>query len=440
MRFWALALALGLMAVCQNPALAQTVSVTVDLASNLGTVPVDFVGFSTELKDYSAGIYSPSNQSLISLLRLLGQNGVMRVGGSTADAVPPWPVSQQTADDAAAFLAALGPGWRLIYGLNGAVNDPNYAVTTAGYLINAFGPKVAFQVWNEPNLNAPGGEGGWLATFNAYHGAIEEQYGRVDGAGPDTSQLLDGLWPGDTDVGWSGFQYFTTHYYWPVSCAPLPTLPSAQTILDSAKLRTGIRWSLDEFGIICGGGDPTINGSLIAATYYLKLAQSALAGGWVHLMPHNVVVPETWDDGSTRPGYYNQFVLQPDGSYAPSPMFYGEYLFAKLLGRRMLSAAVQDYGHAAVVVATLNETGNAGVLVTNTNPAHAFRVRLGQSRSWSTAEVLVLSGSGCGDRKPLLGGAAIGAGGTWIGHWQQLVRGQTVTVPPCGAALVDIRQ
>lgn len=423
-----------------SPALSQTVSITADLTSDLGTIPSDFVGFSTELEDYSAGIYNPGNRSLIGLLRSFGPNGVMRVGGWSADAVPPWPVSQQIADDVAAFLAALGPGWRLIYGLNGAVNQPDYAVTTAGYLISALGPKVTFQAWNEPNLDAPGGEQTWLATFHAYHDAIEKQYGYVQWGAPDTSQFLDETWPGDTGIGWGGFEYLTTHYYWPASCAPLPNLPSARTILASGELPYSPGWSLDEFGIICGGGDATINGSLVAATYYLKLAQSALTGGWLHLMPHNVVVPEIWGDGSFRPGYYNQFVLQPDGGYAPSPMFYGEYLFSRVLGRRMLSAAVQDYSHAAVVIATMNETGNAGVLVTNANPDRAFRVRPGQSAPWSTAETLALSGSACNDRDPLLGGAPIDEGGSWEGAWQQLSRGQTVTVPPCGAVLVEIRQ
>lgn len=435
------AAAIAALLLTTSHALAQTVSINVDLTSDLGTIPVDFIGFSTELEDYSAGIYNPDNRSLISLLRLLGTNGIMRVGGGSADTLPPWPVNQQMADDAAAFLTALGGGWSLIYGLNGAINDPSYAVTTSGYLINGVGQKVTFQVWNEPNLNAPGGERTWLATLNAYHDAVERQYGHVKWAAPDTSQFLDESWPGDTSIGWGGLEFLTTHYYWPGSCAPLSSLPSARAILDSAILPYSPGWSLDEFGIICGGGDATINGSLVAATYYLELAQSALTGGWLHLMPHNVLVPETWDDGLTRPAYYNQFVQQPDGGYAPSPMFYGEFMFSRLLGQRVLAwSTPQNYSRVAAITATLNAAGNASILVTNISPSQAFDVQPDQSQPWSIAETLALSGSGCSDRNPLLGGAAIGEGGSWTGTWQQLSRGQTVTAPPCGAVLIEIQQ
>lgn len=440
MRLRPLVLALGLLTISPGEAGTHTIFVSADLASDIGTIPRDFVGFSTELEDYAAGIYIPGNISLINLLRLLGPNGVMRVGGWSADANPPLPVSQQMAFDAAAFLSQVGPGWKLLYGLDGGVNDPNYAVETAGYLLNAFGAGVAFQVWNEPNLDTPGGETAWLTTFNSYHDAVTAAYGPVDWGAADSSQLLAESWPDDTVIGRGGFAYFTTHYYWATSCAPLARLPSATTILTSATLPARPGWSIDEFGIICNGGDRTINGGLIAATYYLKFAAAAVANGWVGLLPHNVLIPETWDDGTTRPAWYNQFVKRSDGGYAPSPMFYAEVLFAQLLGQTVLSVSTpQDYSQVAAITATLNAAGNANILVTNINPRQSFEVRPDQSAPWSTAAVLTLSGQGCADRNPTLGGAPIDEGGTWAGTWWQLSHGQTVTVSPCGAALIEIQ-
>ncbi|MBV8736451.1 MAG: hypothetical protein JO007_04175, partial [Alphaproteobacteria bacterium] len=155
-----------------SPAEAQTVRVRAQLTSPGLVIPENFIGFSSEIEDFVGGIYSANNTSLIGLLGLLGPNGVMRIGGGTEEDVPADPLTQDVANDAAAFLNALGSGWTLLYGLADAVNDPSLAVQHAGYLLNALGRnRVAFQIGNEPNLNL-GSEGAWLNVFTSYYQAL----------------------------------------------------------------------------------------------------------------------------------------------------------------------------------------------------------------------------------------------------------------------------
>ena len=436
-----LLLSIMLAVVLSVPALAQTITIKADPNNPGAMIPANFIGFSGEVEDFVGGIYSASNTSLVGILQLLGPNGVMRIGGGTEADVPPDPLTPQIANNAAGFLSALGPGWTLLYGLPDGVNDPGLAVQHAGFLLNAFGKgQVAFQFGNEPNLHYQDNEQAWLDVVSSYYSALTATYGALNYGAPDTSQLLDLNWPNDTPIGGGGFQFLTTHKYWPYACNPLPSFPSAKSILDDAQVPSLPGWSLTEFGIICDGGDPRITNRLIAATYYLRLAQSAAAGGWVGIMPHNVVIPELWGDGKTRPAYYNQFIVQPDGGYAPTPMFYGMYLFAQIVGQQIIPVSTgADYGRVASITATLSPNSNANILVANINPRRGFYVKPDQTRPWSSANVFVLSGINCADPAPVLNGYPIGEGGSWGGSVATLNQGQSVFVPSCGATLIEIQ-
>ena len=178
-----------------------------------------------------------NNTSLISLLQLLGPNGVMRVGGDGEESMPPNLLTQEAANDTAGFLNQLGPGWSLLYGLPDDGNTSD-AVQQAGYLLNALGSgRVAFQVSNEPDLHYRGNEQAWLNIFNSEYSALTAAYGPLNYGAPDTSQLQDLSRPQDTPLGESGFQRLTTHKYWPYACNPLPYFPSANSILDDARSR-----------------------------------------------------------------------------------------------------------------------------------------------------------------------------------------------------------
>jgi hypothetical protein len=457
------------------PAQAQTtptISVMAQLGSYSVTVPSNFIGFSAEEYDVAYGqIYTPNNTSLISLLQWLGPNGVMRVGGGSSDDVPPDPITQVEISQLGGFVQALGSGWNIIYGLNAAANDPNLAVTQAGYLLNALpSNRVAFQVGNEPDLlynsdsstsgvntrvssgavPGMGNEQAWLNVFNRYYQALTGAYGQLNYGAPDTSSTFGYLsWPNDTVLGYGGFQYLTVHKYTlPYGCNyGQGGVPTVQSMFADANEPSNPGWSITEFGIICDGGLNGVTNWLIAATYYLELAQTTAAGGWAGIMPHNAVVPELWGDGLTRPSYYNQFVVQPDGGYAPQGMFYGMAMFARIVGQTTIGVqasvgqqTLQNFNSVAAITATANESGNANILVTNINPGmRGFNVKPDENASWTYANVLVLSGNNCADPEPVLNGQPIGEGGAWGGSLTSIGRGDTVFVGACGAALIEIQ-
>jgi hypothetical protein len=437
-----LLLIIMLAVVLSVPALAQTITIKADPNNPGAVIPADFIGFSGEVEDFVGGIYSGSNASLIGILQLLGPNGVMRIGGGTEADVPPDPLTPQIASNAAGFLSALGPGWSLLYGLDNAVNDSSLAVQQAGYLLNAF-PRgqVAFQAANEPDLFYDGNEQLWLSVFNDYSSAIIAAYGSgVNFGAPDATGFHDLSWPCDTILGCGGFQYLTTHKY-SLGCNPLSSWPSVATVLnDAAAIPYIPGLSVTEWGIICDGGMQGITDRLIAATYYLRFAMSAVVNGYAGIMPHNVVIPELWGDGKTRPAYYNQFIVQPDGGYAPTPMFYGMYLFARIVGQQTIPVSTgADYSRVASIIATLSPNSNANILVANINPRRGFYVKPDQTRPWSSANVFVLSGINCADPAPVLNGYPIGEGGSWGGSVATLNQGQSVFVPSCGATLIEIQ-
>ena len=418
---------------------ASTVAtVTADQGKKGPTIPKNFVGFSVETQDVIGHtIFTPANTSLINLISYwLGQNGVWRIGGDSGDTNPVPALTQEIANDAGAFISAIGPGWRSIYGLDSLIDDTNIAVTQASYLVNAYHiKKIAFQVGNEPDLLFESEEN-WASIFNMYYAALVMAFPNINFGGPDTASLSNLPWIDATIPGASGVQYVTAHKY-TLGCAPQPSLTAAQVLAD-ATVASNPGVTLAEFGIICGGGQQGITDRLMAATYYLELAQSAFSAGFMGILPHNVLTPYHWEDGTFRVAYYNQFVQQSDGGYSPAPMFYGMLLFQALEGQRSIATTSSNLDQLASVTATLGPNGNANILIVNGDTLHRITLKPKQTHSWSTALVYLLSGNSCTDPNPVLNGYPIGEGGTWAGSAQVLISGQTISIPACGSALVEI--
>src|SRR5262245_30352565 len=133
----------------------------------------DFVGLSYETAILAAGDYfTPDNASVLGLIRRLGANGVLRIGGNTSErtvwrgegapTAPAAPgsfvITPASIDRLAATLRILG--WKLVYGLNLARGTPEEAAAEAAYVARAVGDGlIAFQIGNEPD-----GFGRWTAV------------------------------------------------------------------------------------------------------------------------------------------------------------------------------------------------------------------------------------------------------------------------------------
>lgn len=420
-------------------------SIVANLASASLTIPRDFVGWSIEPQDIGAGGIYTGTSPLIRLARLLGPRGVLRVGGNTQDN-PGLALTQKMASDLAAFAAGLGPGWTLIFGLDGVANNSSLAVTQAGYIINAFGiDNVVFQIGNEPNESGQGwtSQSQWTRIWNSYHPALVAMYPSIKFGAPDlysgtSTETALQSWVGGLTPGISGLTTLSSHFY-PLGSGQ--TVKSVLATVDAHDFKGNAQYApgklrMTETNPIYNGGQLGISNTMTMDAWYLNLAITLASEGWQGLENHSVLtVYAPWG----RMAYYNPFVKQRDGNYSAAPIFYGMYLFSKIAGQQIVATNIPSgLGATVKAISTKAANGRADILVDNNSSSAPLTFLPDQSASWRTAHVLLLSGASCTDTAPTLGGAVIGENGAWAGAPVSIKRGETVTIPPCGAALIQI--
>jgi len=173
-RFLALtaATAVSLKSFAQSP---QPATLTLHPDQPGPTIPQNFIGLSYETQQLSdPTFFSPSNTGLITQLRELAPNGILRLGGNTSDygywkptpdsKMPPrkpreykvgdpdpntsYAVTPEAVHNLKAFLDATG--WTCLYGINLGTNIPSLAAEEAAFVSKTLGAKLEFfQVGNE---------------------------------------------------------------------------------------------------------------------------------------------------------------------------------------------------------------------------------------------------------------------------------------------------
>lgn len=432
----------------------RTFAIKANLADGRNVIPADFVGISINPLSLINGLINGSGTSLINLTKMLGSNGKLRIGGGDQDAATPPALTQQIANDLGNFLTALGAGWTCIYGLDLVANDAATAATQAGYLNTAMGSKVSFQFGNEPLTNGFT-TSTYDARWNSYYTAVTAAVPGAKLMAPDDlnfssiQAMVNGLTPGK-----AGMTAVTTHWYVPGS-----TPQTAEGLIGSVRGNainqlgtTGFfknnDWAgstplvLSESNSFAGGGLSGVSDRLCATDWYLNLAIVFAKGGWAGICTHNNFWwngTNGWANGAvvgaTAPNIYGPMLLQSDlSSFAPGAIFYGLYLFSRLQGKQILGALTGGNANCNSI-AVLKPDGNARVLVVNCDTVNPLVTTFDQTAAWSSADMLLLSGTGAYDAAPKLGGAAIGVGGSWSGGTFSVgPGGTTITIPPCCTA------
>src|SRR5579864_4064303 len=141
--------------------------VTLDFSKTLAIIPSDFMGLGYEISSVARpGLLSAQNSVYVQLVRTLGTNGVIRVGGNTADyasySAEGQPISSPEGKagsvvndsvlrDLGSFLDATG--WKLIWALNLGNGTIENAIAEAKAVTAASkGNLLAFEIGNEPDL------------------------------------------------------------------------------------------------------------------------------------------------------------------------------------------------------------------------------------------------------------------------------------------------
>ena len=185
--------------------------VTITLTSRRsGRVAANFMGLGYEASSVAIkGLLSAANHSYVQLVRNLGKQGVIRIGGNVSDfstfdprgisaSLPKATVlTLENLRQLRSFLDAIN--WSLIWGLNLGGDQLDNAVAEARSVAEIMGPRLlALEIGNEPDLFARNGHrkesydyAAWLADYRRYKAAIRSSLPRVPFAGPDAAGAAD---------------------------------------------------------------------------------------------------------------------------------------------------------------------------------------------------------------------------------------------------------
>jgi hypothetical protein len=436
------------------------VSLSVGYESAGTPIPPDFIGLSYESALLASSDYfTPRNASVFGLLRALGPNGVLRIGGNTSErtvwrsagsssptdgfVITPAPI-----DALAALLRALG--WWLIYGLNLARGTPQAAADEAAYVANAVGSQLlAFQISNEPD-----GFGRWsavrpssydvsdfLAEWQRFHSAIRARLPDAPFAGPAVAAETAWIAP-FAETARGSLVLLTRHYY---SDGParaphinLPRLLSSARQLDPilSDLQKIARtyhlpYRIAETNSIFAEGHPGVSDTFGASLWGLELMfQVAQAGG----------AGINFHAGDAKA--YTPIGPGTDGRHVARALFYGMLMFKEACREtaELVPTQCDASGINLAAYAVRSRDGFLRVCLINKDLSRSARVRIDVGRRFANASILRLSaGSVDVTTGVTLGGTAVDDFGGWAPVVLEPIRPDTVIeveVPVTSAALL----
>jgi hypothetical protein len=449
------------------PTGVRNVKLTANLSSLGSTISSNFVGISGEVGDFVNGFYQGTSgqwtsngftgnaASYISLVNLLGSAGEFRLGGGSSNVGTAPNITSGMSTSLNSFLGGLGGNWKLIYGLDLNAANSAAAATTAGNLATAVGTaNVTFQFGNEPSLNGFT-SATYTTAWNSYYTAVSGAVAGVKVAAVDdiinpgwgsVPTVVAGLTP-----GLAGMSFVSEHWY--AFCSGVFASPVPIYLLSQIQMQQfasgGFSGSIGQYLVntqaygttpqrmtetnsLCSRGQAGMSDRLMAAAWFINTAIVLANQGWAGMNVHSV-----WTGGI---GVYNPMLITADNNFTATPIFYGMYLFSKIQGQQIAALAFSNAVSNIAGIATVGGGGDANILAVNNDVSNPVLITPDQSTNWSTANVLRVKGNaGCSEANPTIGGASIGESGAWSGAAFALSKGQSVTLGPCEAALIQIQ-
>jgi len=439
-------------------------NVSIRIGRRLRAVPPDYMGLGFEASSVATpGLLSGDNHTYVQLVRTLGAQGVIRVGGNVSDfsAYDASGTSKNLPKDTVltrenlrqlrSFLDATG--WKLIWGLNLGTGKLDNMVEEARAVTDAVGDRlIAFEVGNEPDLFSRAGHRqgpydyvAWHTEFRRFKAAIREVLPRAAFAGPDIATgALDWMQSFAKDEA-GDLALLTAHHYITGQANPAatidfmlaeekkyqPALSKFQAISQDAR----VPWRMCETASFSGGGRAGVSDTFAAALWaldYLFVLSSYGCSG---------VNMET---GVNHLGVISKYTPITDdlaGHHAAGPEYYGLLAFAEGDKGEQLSLALDAGGlnltayaarsGATVTLTVINKDMNrdASVSISGVSAKQAQVMRLSAPSLTATMGIT-------------LGGASVEANGKWSGGKSEPVKlsgGKAMLELPAGsAALVTL--
>jgi hypothetical protein len=422
-------------------------------------VPPDFAGLSFESALLAANDYfTPTNRSLIGLIRRLAPRGVIRIGGNTSEktvwrldaAYEPdrYVITPRDIDRLAAFLRVLD--WQLIYGLNLARGTPDEAAAEASYVAQAIGAGlIAFQIGNEPD-----GFGRWSGVrprgydFNAFldewrvfHAAMRTRLPRAPFAGPDVAAETSWVAP-FAQAAPEGLVLLTRHYYadGPASdpkvtlAKLLRSAPAVEPILatlEQASRSYSLPYRIAETNSVYQGGRSGVSDTFGAALWGAELMFQVAVKGGAGINFHT---------GDTS--VYTPIAPADEGRHRAQPLYYGMLVFTQACRGELIST--QFAPHSSEVAAFAAREGERlRVTLINKSIEANVCVRVDPGRVFRGGTVLRLLGPSVDAKTGVtFGDASVDDYGEWapLGSPPLKIDGRDVIVdvPAASAAVVSL--
>ena len=436
----------------------KAIRVTIDTRRNQGRIPNDFTGLGYEISSVAIpGLLSDNNHAYVQLVRGLGTNGVIRVGGITSDsasfaadavassAAKSTVINAANLRELGAFLDATG--WRLIWGLNlGSGNMKNAAEEAVAVAAAVKDKLLAFEVGNEPdgfagdafNSHRPKnyGYGDYLKEYRAYKAAIRSELPDAPFAGPDASWATGWVSRFAADEG-SDLKLLTKHYYRAGANNPYldRLIDSNQRAEYEARAKTNkielliredasLRGMLQELSTaaaashvpfrICeansfyGGGQPGVSDAFVSALWVLDFMWVLASGGAAG------VNMQTGVNHLDFVSYYSAIRNATDDTASIGPEYYGMLAFAQASKGNRIALDYDAGGVNLTAYAVIGDHGDIVLTLINKDGNTDADVTIAGDRAFQNASALRLKGLALDSAKNVtLGGSEVASDGSW---------------------------
>lgn len=423
-------------------------------------VPANFTGLGYEMSSVAQlGLLSASNHRYVELIKGLGPDGVIRVGGIVADYTRYEPngtimaerqntvITRASLEQFGAFLRKTG--WRAIWSVNFAQGTIADAVEEARAVAHVLGPRLlALELGNEvegyknhekPFRKPPYTYETYRTEYNEWHAAIVKAVPGMPFAAPDTAVNVEWVERMAKDAA-GDVQLLTTHYYRTSQnhgsaeqlLHPDPRLMDTLVRLRTASQQSRIPWRMCETNSFSGGGlrgvSDTIIGALWTLDYMLLLAEYGCTG----------VNIET---GVNQLGFISPYSpIQDDGKGVNSAgiPYYGMLAFAA--ARRACKEAMKvDVPQStnyitAYALGAAGKVNSAVIINRGESDARVSVAGLGLDRRLTAMRLLAPSASST--TGVTFAGASVEASGRLSPMHVEQVSGSDVTLPRLSAVVL----
>ena len=373
---------LAIAAVCCRPQLlpaqnsTQTLqaSLTVNEATSLATLPMDYTGLSYESAQLAnPAFFAAENTALIALFHGLGHQGVLRLGGGTSeftmfttqekagpppfDAVGPdtsknvkgdTPITPKCLQNLRTFLDATN--WRCLYGLNLGRGKVDLAAEEAFWVQSILGPRlIAFQLGNEPDAwrkryrPATWAYADYWKEWSLAHATVLARVPQAKFAGPDVSNKMAYVTGFAEDVKKNAHDVvmITSHYYamGPAGAkdvtmdkllSPDPKIDRDLKIAMEAARYSGLPYRMSEVNSCWNGGQQGVSDTLASALWVLDVMLDFAAQGCAGVNLHG---------GGN--GFYTPIAGSLSSGFVRRPEYFGMELAKEFVGATLVQSALE---------------------------------------------------------------------------------------------------